>query len=971
MSGIGKFLYPPIVPTYQTPFVYTQFCRVYFSMPSYNNLDDFSKYVQVSISTQKDNRSALDRDLFKEGILFTYYCIDESVKGDNKYYIDIYNTSLKDERFVPETYYKVQIRLIEKNIIFNEDEKEDYKNGNFTVKNATNWINNNLDKFTEWSTITLVKSIYKPTFTLNPFSPDDNGRKVIFSTSFQTLSGILSFQANNQTNASLASTEYLKSYRIYIIKKEENGDGTICEDSGELYPINKNEILYNIKRKLENGNDYSLTIELYTNNGFIIKKSDYNFTIFKTIEPEIDTNVFVKPDYINGRVRVKIIANEFSFVNNFVIIRASSKDDFSIWEDVHYCSFYNENIKEYIWHDYTVESGVLYKYAIQRIDTRNNLRSREKIAFNEDDDASVVMLPLEDIFLSRADMQFKIKFDPNISSFKTNYLETKIETLGSKYPFIRRNGKVKYREFPIGGLITAFCDEEGLFLNKTKLYSEEENSYYNDISLGYNINHGITEYKDFVYEKLFRDRIVEFLQEDSVKLFRSQTEGNILIKLTNINLTPNQSLGRMLYSFSATAVEVADCTIENYDKYGVQLLRKDNLKNETVRYTRKIGQLIGTSTSNFWEKDIVRYLSEMFDKTFSKGDTWVTISNLEWIRITFNSKPFLINKNINKEGDNSLIVKDVDIANKNNIYLGYAAKINGNVVLINSNGFYELKSDNVNVSSLLIPEGVEFTLDYIAKVELQEINYNEPSFKRRVLVESVGQIHDKFKINELFVDKIRHKYILKHRFYSQDFALLNDITIEADCGTVLNIIQKDSEALSYEIGKTNVLKFKDEYEEGIFKNFSFEGVHLYEKIKSSLIIDKETGKVVEEENEQTEKIDNIYLKLAAKKGNKVKVIHYTEYDNEKNDYPYIIEIKERYGNIYISEDNYLDLSNVHIDDLNYIKTKLNNCLFTINNKSKIYHKNEWYDFNKEKEIVKCPIDALVDYTYSLIREEYK
>ena len=35
----------------------------------------------------------------------------------------------------------------------------------------------------------------------------------------------------------------------------------------------------------------------------------------------------------------------------------------------------------------------------------------------------------------------------------------------------------------------------------------------------------------------------------------------------DISFTPEAQLGRMIYSFSATAHEVDECSIENYDKY--------------------------------------------------------------------------------------------------------------------------------------------------------------------------------------------------------------------------------------------------------------------------------------------------------------------------------------------------------------------------------------------------------------------
>ena len=40
-----------------------------------------------------------------------------------------------------------------------------------------------------------------------------------------------------------------------------------------------------------------------------------------------------------------------------------------------------------------------------------------------------------------------------------------MDTIGSKYPFIFRNGIVNYKEFPIAGLITYLADNAELFVN--------------------------------------------------------------------------------------------------------------------------------------------------------------------------------------------------------------------------------------------------------------------------------------------------------------------------------------------------------------------------------------------------------------------------------------------------------------------------------------------------------------------------
>jgi hypothetical protein len=47
-------------------------------------------------------------------------------------------------------------------------------------------------------------------------------------------------------------------------------------------------------------------------------------------------------------------------------------------------------------------------------------------------------------------------------------MESKVDTIGSKYPFVFRNGNVGYKEFPISGLISFLTDENKLFIPEEK-----------------------------------------------------------------------------------------------------------------------------------------------------------------------------------------------------------------------------------------------------------------------------------------------------------------------------------------------------------------------------------------------------------------------------------------------------------------------------------------------------------------------
>jgi hypothetical protein len=140
---------------------------------------------------------------------------------------------------------------------------------------------------------------------------------------------------------------------------------------------------------------------------------------------------------------------------------------------------------------------------------------------------------------------------------------------------------MEYRTFNISGLIAAYCDEENLFTDKDEVYGQYKSWYHE-----YNEVNNIKDYNDILYEKEFRNKVMDFLYDNTVKLFRSPTEGNILVKLSNISFTPETVLGRMLYSFSATAYEIDNISIDNYIKYNIMLLESISSKEISGTYAK-------------------------------------------------------------------------------------------------------------------------------------------------------------------------------------------------------------------------------------------------------------------------------------------------------------------------------------------------------------------------------------------------
>jgi hypothetical protein len=75
----------------------------------------------------------------------------------------------------------------------------------------------------------------------------------------------------------------------------------------------------------------------------------------------------------------------------------------------------------------------------------------------------------------------------------------------------------------------------------------------------------------FHREREFKMNVLEWLTNGKPKLFRSPGEGNFIVRLMNTSLSPNDTLSRMLHTFSCTAYEIADYTFENLKLYGMMV----------------------------------------------------------------------------------------------------------------------------------------------------------------------------------------------------------------------------------------------------------------------------------------------------------------------------------------------------------------------------------------------------------------
>lgn len=325
-----------------------------------------------------------------------------------------------------------------------------------------------------------------------------------------------------------------------------------------------------------------------------------------------------------------------SLDGTFILSRACEKDNYSQWHDIAQFDWYNESNYDkeltLLYEDFTVESGVKYKYAIQKQNVAG-LRSPPKYECSDLDTSPAHWSNFQYSYIYNNGIQVRLNYDCKINSYKHTTLFQKQDSLNSKYPIILRNGLAHYAEFQLGAKISLLSDEDSSFLMRNDAKGGYYHSWSGDIVISKDkylknftrdlvVQYDPIEYDQYIsknasvfntaptndniyMERIYRHWVEEFLNDGGYRLFKSPTEGNHIVTLTNVSWTPQATLGRMIYDFNSTAYEVADCTPDNIKLYEINPLttltnnsklaiQEANSKNKTV-----IGQVARTFLGKF------------------------------------------------------------------------------------------------------------------------------------------------------------------------------------------------------------------------------------------------------------------------------------------------------------------------------------------------------------------------------------
>ena len=299
--------------------------------------------------------------------------------------------------------------------------------------------------------------------------------------------------------------------------------------------------LFNLEEDLDLDKIYYIEYKIKTNNNLMVSSGKYPIKQKVLYASDQLINILPTLNYENGYIELNFESDK-PLIGDFIISKSDASSEFKEWHDIYTLNFHKDSINNFSFKDFDVAYNQTYKYAIAQTN-RYNLLTEKQIS-------KPITVLFEDMFLFDGEKQLKICFNPKVSSFKNYILETKVDTIGSKYPFFFRNGSVKYKEFPINGLISCLMDEEQLFMENESVSTNLTDS-------------------NIYQEKEFKLKVLEWLSNGQSKLFKSPVEGNYIIYLMNINLTPIDTLGRMLHSFSCNAYEIADYTDKGMRDQGI------------------------------------------------------------------------------------------------------------------------------------------------------------------------------------------------------------------------------------------------------------------------------------------------------------------------------------------------------------------------------------------------------------------
>lgn len=769
-------IYPPILASTQPAFVpgdYPLGYPIYFTLQNITSFNSIG-HIQIRVVDQQSNTSVIKTANYPDGIIYKSKSeIKTKEKTNDVYYVTIDSSSLK-QSWIAGRCYKIQLR-------FGTTDKYD------SVANFATWKKNQVNNqtFSEWSTVMIIKPISKPTVKIinaGELKQDIETKTNVENSQMPIFRG--SFEEDDE------SKEALDRYKFDLYDEQGPDDGVLLDSSNWIQAVTSKDYQYVFKKGLINEETYFVRFSIVTINGYETF-ADYKFQVVKTyLEPltGVTMQVLGNQDVFcreNSCLKVVLDMEDGTspLTGCFVLTRTSEKSDYGFYEEIKYFNLFEASFKQTVlFIDYTVESGIKYKYGFQYQSSRG-LRSPVV------EDTTPRSIDFEYSYLYRDNIQLKLSLNQKISSFKHTTLASKQDTLGDIYPHLTKNGYAYYAEFPLSGTISLQMDEDQTFFTQ-----ESKGLYYKDELIlpkdkfsistekrdsavstqqDFIINSDVDKNNIFI-ERKFREKVETFLNDFSYKLYKSPTEGNIVVGLMNVSLTPNASLSRMIFDFSATAYEVVENTLDNLNQTGIIDIGEYGEDIET-QISQSFGQIAGVYDGYPSDKNIFTLIRNQEEKEVGDGKYWLQLNQLNsfWVErypeIDLTGKIAELEATSGQDEEKKYY-SDLKTAIDSYPIGGYVRlRVNGETILVTPNRYYAIEKGITSIEIVEAPYPI--IINYVAQMQrVQNVNIKEIT---SIDVSKVwGQISGVFTDDPNILTRYNYnyKYSLTSRIYDYNYS---------------------------------------------------------------------------------------------------------------------------------------------------------------------------------------------------------
>ncbi len=698
-------------------------------------------------------------------------------------------------------------------------------------------------------------------YQIKVYKEEDDKTKTLILDSDTIYPDAYRFKENNLNLSSKSQSDYWTNNFSYLIDLTD-------EDADHEYVLDITVHTKNNFTARETFN-FKLINALFTPNwvwSFNEKELSYYGTTVNKIVTEEDGE-------INGTVTIQLGLDQQSLIYRnepgyMFIRRSDSLSNFKNWTIIK-CVACPNPLTPVDFVDKTVGSLIQYKYSAQYLCYRGGVQTPV------DKSPTIIYPDFHDILISSGDKQLAIRYNGQIGSMTPTVNRVKIDTLGGRYPKFAENAKLNYKQFNLSGLLVAESDYNRKFLNDLDylddmhVYDNTQNgsyiirndtvlenfdinhpngTYTSDISnkttwidqekesTQKNTSHDIYPINNWWWERKFREEAIKWLNNGEPKLFRSMTEGNMIVMIDGISLTPNAQLGRRIWNFSCTVYEIGD----GYDLKLLDELGIFNIQNEynqkNIDFNGKyddnenddlnlIGQTITVLNQQYQLKalennaDIVEniiieninFLYQGLGKNYQYKEDSISLHDL---KIDFISPPqyyFLdgnniLNKSDFSENDNDFYEK-AELGYKLTLYYKNNKNQSTPIDIFieskdGSTGYYQIPS-NLQISKIILYDGTVVMLNCYLTYELDYHNTEIPDFYSQEET-IVGQINDYWSFGTNIGNFINKKYEVYNYNedddykYTEGLIYWRNLKIESDPYSIYEISYKD--------GITNVIQ---------------------------------------------------------------------------------------------------------------------------------------------------------------------